>query len=176
MNRVKIIIGVFLVIATACGEARISQNGESNVSGRVLSLNYVTTTQISPDAKRIPECDGEFLIKVQKNVWSRPSLQGTIDALFRSELMEDAGGSTSALISNKDIFVEDIIVPEEKTGIFRVDLKSKDAPVNNCEASRAHEQITETVRQYAGSSAFQIRLNGSLKEWECLGSSAAYCK
>lgn len=181
--RLVLTVGLLLVVMSACTRTVASQVDQMVVDPEnpVLTLFYITKTKTSPDARVIPNCSGEYLIKVERSVWNKPSLKETMDDLFNSEMLADTGGYTADEIANKKLDVattdDNVADSEIKYPLKVVHLThSKDSVSDLCDASRAHEQITETVRAYSGANPFQISLDGTLKKWECFGNSASYCK
>jgi len=101
-------------------------------------------------------------------------------ALFEADLAQYPGLFTATALKDKYIVIDKMIEPEDpaSTAPLRVYLKTmpEGGIAGVCDVPRIKEQVTETVRTYADKRPFEIYLNNTTREWECLGDESGLCK
>lgn len=88
------------------------------------------------------------------------------------------GLSTASVLAGGRFTVDSIFDQEMNNATTRiVDLKeNKDVGIPGaCDVPFAKAQITETARANSGNLPFVVRINGSVKEWECFGDASGKC-
>lgn len=154
------IIGLFLFFS-AC-----SLNNEM--------VLYLVSQKHIEGAKKIG-CE-EYLTPVKQTVFGKVTIERALNALFEAE-QKDL--TTATAIKDKYLTLESVETRKfgDSEGYLVSFKKNQNVGLAGvCDVPRLKEQITETVRSAAGNKPFIIRVDGELKNWECIGDESGKCE
>lgn len=153
----------------------------SGCLGSTQATLYFLSEQARPDAKKIG-CE-EYLVPIKKNFSGKIMVDEIVKTLLNEDPKKYGDDLTTATaFIEKYIQYESSIDPEKPTASdpirVRLITASQGGIAGVCDVPRIKEQMTETVRAYASQKGgpFQITLNGSVRNWECLGDESGNCK
>lgn len=183
----RILSVMFLGIAlSACGQASPEKQtpayvpkepvAEESASKKSVVTFYLVSELEKPGARSFG-C-GEYLIKITKPVSGNRTVARALKALFEADPASYGSDLSTATAIHDGYFILESVVPEiAGAGTTTVSLRRREGVglTGVCDTPRFKEQITETVRAQAGTSPFIIKLNGSEREWRCLGDESGLC-
>ena len=149
--------------------------------GATTATIYLLSEKPHEGAQKIG-CE-EYLMPVTTTVSGSEVLKASLTALLQAKPADYGADLTTASAFKDGVFeVDDVSDPEQPTNSDQIHVYLKRVVGKGlagvCDTPRVKNQITETVRAYAVQkhAPFTIALDGTMKNWECLGDESGRCQ